>query len=402
MKNNVKRFIATTLAAASTVSIASFASAQSADDIYINGALSQDNQMKVIENTKFIPLRAICEELGFDVEWQNDTRTIIISSLPVYITCSPDRDGYTLAKTAPMMLGVAPKLVDDLTYVPLNFVEEILKGSYEETTDGIQILYGEAAQQNKISGVICEMIYDGDKLVQIVIGNEDDVYSQKILNLSDELSAKAGELGLTVGTEISAEITDLMTMSIPPQYVPTSVTVIGEQPTEEAEAELESVEITAIVNEIVYDENKNPIQLVTGDRNDATNQIVFNLSEKATKQVVELGIKENSQIIGMASPAQTRSLPPQQLLYSVDLLSSVEVSGTVCELIYKDDKLIQIAVGNKEDVLSQTVFNLTDELAAKAVKLNIKEGTKIKGTAKEMMTMSIPPQQPLLSIEIAE
>jgi uncharacterized protein YunC (DUF1805 family) len=398
MKTNVKRIIATTAAAAAVASIASMASAQDADNIYINGALSQDHQIKVIENKKFIPLRAICEELGFDVEWENDTRTIIISSMPVYITCSPDRDGYTFAKTAPMMLGEAPRLIDDLTYVPLNFVDEILMGTLEEKEDGIYILYGEAAQKNTVSGEICEMIYKDDKLVQIAIGDKEDIYSQTILNLSEELAEKAAELGLDVGSQIVAEITDLQTMSIPPQVIPTSLSV-AEKADEITEA-VEGVEVTATVYNLIYDENEKLVQLVTGDKEDITKQVVYNLTEELAKRAELLGITEGTTFVGTASPAQTRSLPPQQALLTIDSIQSVAVSGTVCELIYRDDKLVQIAVGDKDDLMTQTVFNLTEELAKAAEELDIKEGTKIRGTAKPMQTMSIPPQQPLLTIEI--
>lgn len=317
MKNNVKRIIATTAAAALTASIATMAGATDANNIYINGALIENQEIKVVENKKFIPLRAICEQLDFTVEWDNETRTIAISSMPLYITCSPDRDGYTFARTAPMLLGDAPKLIEDRTYVPINFVEEILKGELEETEDGISILYGEIAQYGTVSGTICDMVYEDEKLVQIVIGDKDDVMSQTVLNLSEELAAKALELGLEIGSEITAKITETMTMSIPPQVIPT--------------------------------------EFVTNDTD------------------VEAEVE------------------------------TVEVSGTVCELIYdENEKLVQIAVGEKEDVMSQTIFNLSDELSEKAIELDIKEGTQIKGIAAAMQTMSIPPQQPLFTLEIAE
>lgn len=317
MKNNVKRIIATTAVAALTASLATIVGATEQNNIYINGALIENEEIKVIESKKFIPLRAICEQLDFTVEWDNESRTIAISSMPLYITCSPDRDGYTFARTAPMLLGDAPKLIDDRTYVPINFVEEILKGDLEETEDGISILYGEIAQHGTVSGSICDMIYEDEKLVQIVIGDKDDVMSQTILNLTEDMATKALELGFEIGSEITAKITETMTMSIPPQVIPTEFVTAFTEPDVKAE--------------------------------------------------------------------------------------SVEVSGTVCELIYnEEEKLVQIAIGDKEDVYSQTIFNLSDELSQKAIELDIKEGSKIKGTAAAMQTMSIPPQQPLLTLEIGE
>lgn len=389
MKNNVKRIIATTAAAAIVTSIASMASAKEANNIYINGTLSENSQIEVINDKKFIPLRAICETLGFDVEWQNDSRTIVISSLPVYITCSPDYDGYTFARTAPMLLGDAPVIINDSTYVPMNFVEEILKGELLEKEDGIYISYGEAVEENTVSGTICDIIYEGDKLVQIVIGEKDDINSQTILNLTDELAATAKELGLEIGSQITAQITDLMTMSIPPQVIPTAISI----------ATVDSVEIAGTVCELVYDEDKNLVQIITGEKDNVFSQKAYNLSEELSAQIIEMGIKEGSIIAGTASAAETRSIPAQSALFSIE--SAVKVNGTVCELVYdENNNLIQIVIGDKNDVMSQTVFNLTQKLANDATELNIKEGTKIKGIARAIMTMSIPAQQPLLTIEI--
>lgn len=394
MKNNVKRIIATATAAASVIAAASMATAQENDKLYINGKLSENGSIEVVGEKKYLPLRAICEGLGFDVEWDDASRKIIISSIPVYITCSPDRDGYTFAKTAPMLLGEAPKLINDRTYVPMNFIEEILDGKLEEKADGINVVYAEVEEKNEVSGTICEIVYDGEKPTQLVLGDKDDVNSQTVLNLSDELSAKVKELGLKVGTKIVAEVTDLATASLPPQMIPVSISVA-----EATEDVKDTVEISGTVCELVYDNDK-LVQIITGEKDDPHTQKAYNLSEELAETVKKLGIKEGSRIAGTADAAQTRSIPPQQTLYTVELLRSVEVSGTVCEVVYENDKPVQLVTGEKDNPTNQLVFNLSDELSKKVVELGIKEGTKIKGTAKDMVTMSIPPQQPLLTIEI--
>ena len=399
MRNKVKRIIATATAAASVIVVASMAAAQENDKLYINGTLSENGSIEVVGEKKYLPLRAICEGLGFDVEWDDASRKIIISSIPVYITCSPDRDGYTFAKTAPMLLGEAPKLINDKTYVPMNFVEEILDGKLEEKTDGINVVYADVEEKNEISGTICEIIYDGEnteqeKPVQLVLGDKDDINSQTVLNLSDELSAKVKELGLEVGTKIVAEVGDLATASIPPQMVPVSISVA-----EAAEEAKDTVEISGTVCELVYDSDNNLVQIITGEKEDPNTQNAYNLSDELAETVKKLGIKEGSQIIGTADIAQTRSIPPQQALYTVELLQSVEISGTVCEVVYENDKPVCLVTGEKDNPTKQWVYILNDELSKKVTELGIKEGTKIKGTAKEMVTMSIPPQQPLLTVE---
>ena len=142
------------------------------------------------------------------------------------------------------------------------------------------------------------------------------------------------------------------------------------------------------------------MQIITGEKEDPNTQNAYNLSDELAETVKKLGIKEGSQIIGTADIAQTRSIPPQQTLYTVELLQSVEISGTVCEVVYENDKPVQLVTGEKDNPTKQWVYILNDELSKKVTELGIKEGTKIKGTAKEMVTMSIPPQQPLLTIEI--
>ena len=397
MKNKVKRIIATVTSATAVLATVGIANAQDSNKLYINGTLSENGSIEVVGEKKYLPLRAICEGLGFDVEWDDASRKIIISSIPVYITCSPDRDGYTFAKTAPMLLGEAPKLINDKTYVPMNFVEEILDGTLEEKSDGINVVYAEVEEKNEVSGTVCEVIYDGEKPTQLVLGDKDDINSQTILNLSDELAAKVKELGIEAGTKISAEVTDLATASIPPQMIPTSISI----ETSDNGVKKESVEIYGTVCELVYDNDK-LIQLVTGTKDDPRTQDAYNVTDELAKKITELGIKEGSEITGTAGMAQTKSIPPQRALYTIELAHTVEISGTVCEVMYENEKPVQIVIGKKDDPSSQTVFNLNDELSEKALKLNVKEGTKIKGMAKDMVTMSIPPQQPLLTLEIDE
>ena len=311
MKNSTKKIIAVTSASAILVSLASIVQANESGNIYINNTALENVKIQKSNDTVMLPLRSICENLGFEVNWIDESRTIELVKMPIYITCSPDRDGYTFAKTAPQLLGSAPQLIDDVTYVPMNFVNEILQGEIYEENGNYYISYGDVQDKATISGAVCDMIYEEDKLVQIVIGDKDDVMTQTILNLTEEIANKVKELGIDVGSQISAEVQDLATLSIPPQMIPVSIE-IAETIHEEAETE--------------------------------------------------------------------------------------DINGVICELVYEDDKLVQIIIGDKENPLSQTALNLSDELSAQAVEAGVKEGMTITGTASAMKTRSIPAQQPMISI----
>ena len=88
------------------------------------------------EGVLMLPFRAITETLGFNVEWQGETGTIILTKGPVYVTMSAFEDGYTFSKTAPMMLGTAPILIDGVTFVPAEFINQVLNGAYRTEADG--------------------------------------------------------------------------------------------------------------------------------------------------------------------------------------------------------------------------------------------------------------------------
>ena len=87
--------------------------------ITVNGAEVEAPVPFEADGNVMIPLRALTEALGYTVEWQGETGTIILSRGPVYITMSAFEDGYTFSRTAPMMLGTAPMLIDGVTYVPV-------------------------------------------------------------------------------------------------------------------------------------------------------------------------------------------------------------------------------------------------------------------------------------------
>ena len=110
--------------------------AADANALSINGQVIEGAQVIKVDGKTFVPVRALCEGLGMEVQWDNDAEMVTIVKLPVYVTFSPEADGYTFARTAPMLLGSAPFLKNDRTYVPVNFIDEILQQKYELSENG--------------------------------------------------------------------------------------------------------------------------------------------------------------------------------------------------------------------------------------------------------------------------
>lgn len=321
MKNTTKK-IYSVLSAAAIILSASTAIAEESDimlishehesPIYVDGTLLEKGA-KTVGEVEFLPLRAICEALGFTVDWNKDSRKIEISNLPMYITCSPDRDGYTFAKTAPMLLGSAPALIDDVTYVPQNFVDEII-GYSLSNDNGTYYITSAQEETDEITAVVADLIYDENgKLTQIVTGDKNDPMNQLIYNLSDEAAQSAADLKLAVGMSFKGTAAALQTMSIPPQQPLNTIDSVFEATTDD----IKTVGVDAVVVELVYDEDEKLIQIVTGDKEDPKKQVAFNLSEELAQKAIELGLEAGKTIVGEADSAQTKSLPPQQALVSI-------------------------------------------------------------------------------------
>lgn len=96
---------------------------------------------KVITNiykendTLMVPLREIAETLGFTVEWDGATKSIMLNS-GIY-SLKIGENAYGVGKMMPQQLKTAPVIKDDdLTYVPVEYFTELL-----EANDSIVLNY---------------------------------------------------------------------------------------------------------------------------------------------------------------------------------------------------------------------------------------------------------------------
>ena len=79
------------------------------------------------EEGKMLPLRAVVENLGFDVLWNNNDQSIEVIKGADHYKLFIGRDEYILNGKAVASLGMAPEIVDSRTFVPYTFFEKILK-----------------------------------------------------------------------------------------------------------------------------------------------------------------------------------------------------------------------------------------------------------------------------------
>lgn len=90
-----------------------------------------DNVTPYIENDyTLIPVRAIAENLGLDVDWNEATRTVTAKNAGTEITLVIDSDTATVNGES-KSLGVPARITDDRTFIPLRFVSENMGATVE-------------------------------------------------------------------------------------------------------------------------------------------------------------------------------------------------------------------------------------------------------------------------------
>lgn len=254
-----------------------------------------------------LPLRALSEAMGFTVEWQGETGTIILTKGPLYITLNAFADGYTFSRMAPVMLGVAPVLENGVTFVPEAFVTEVLDGAYRTGEGVVEIFDSETKNTALISAVNAE-----SKQLEIV----DIVKGEVVLNISedtpifDEQANTVKLEELKEGVTIRVDYSEAMTRSIPPQNTPNSIVVLSGSPA----AAIPSEEVPAGEAEVLEAYNKEQGTIIVKDS--VRDEIVLVFSEATVitdaegKAIGAEELKKGMKLEIVYGDAMTMSLPP--------------------------------------------------------------------------------------------
>ena len=218
-------------------------SAEGTNVVNVNGKKLEGAETYVSESGEvMVPIRAVAEELGFEVGW--DAGRVTLTNLPVYVTFAIGVDGYTFAKTAPMQIGKAPELTEEKTYVPATFFSEILQADIKTNLGGTTIVYGEKQDENKdgenkddgetaqtsAGTAVVKSVEKDEKTGVVYVMVEDEKNGEIQLNIGADTEILKGEekiaaTDLEEGMKLSIEYGAAMTMSLPPQNNPVKITI---------------------------------------------------------------------------------------------------------------------------------------------------------------------------------
>lgn len=140
----MKKFIALMTALLSLCAFSSIGfAADNEPSVYLNGEKMTFDVNPFIENDRtLVPMRAIFEAVGADVQWDEETQTVVAAR---------EKDGQTtfialqinssaFVNSEEVTLDVPAKIVDDRTFVPLRFVVESLGEKVEWDNENYSVI----------------------------------------------------------------------------------------------------------------------------------------------------------------------------------------------------------------------------------------------------------------------
>lgn len=117
--------------------------------LWINGSYITTDVAPVIENGRtLVPIRVISENLGLEVDWDNNLKQITVSQGDDHFIFVIGQNFYTKDEIK-QDLDVAPKIINDRTFVPIRVIAEAFnqKVNWDNVAKTVAIGSGYEAQQ---------------------------------------------------------------------------------------------------------------------------------------------------------------------------------------------------------------------------------------------------------------
>jgi len=185
-------------------------------NIYYNeDLLKVDMLVKEQNDITMIQLRPILENAGYKIKWNKDNKSIEIMKNSFWTSINIGSNNYFRNKMAPWELSCAPVIIENKSYVPIEFLSDIIGLSIQIKDRNIYLAEDELSTQE---GFIQEISKNkDDKIESITISNNKEskgIEDQTILLVSEDTIIQGS---IEKGQRIKAITKMIMTMSLPGQ-----------------------------------------------------------------------------------------------------------------------------------------------------------------------------------------
>lgn len=118
----MKKVVSLCLVVAMLLSLAPVAFASNDIPVYLDGAKLEQTGIIIADRT-YLPVRALCEALGYKVDWIDDTKSVIIGTAP---ELTEKTDAVNIYLDGVKLKNAEATIVNDLTYLPVRALCEAL------------------------------------------------------------------------------------------------------------------------------------------------------------------------------------------------------------------------------------------------------------------------------------
>lgn len=185
-------------------------------EMYYNDVLVESElKAKDINGKTMIPLSTVLNAMEYEVKWVPETRSIEIMKGAQWTSITIDKNMYFRNKMAPWTLSSAPVIVEGRTYVPVEFMVDILGKGLQVEDRNLKFNDNDFAIHQ---GFVKEITHDETGTMTITIekvkGSE-DMMDWTVIHTSKAYTHYQKEV--IVGDSIKVVSSMMMTMSIPGQ-----------------------------------------------------------------------------------------------------------------------------------------------------------------------------------------
>lgn len=367
-----------------------------ADTTAINNVIAANPENAA--ESMMVPVRKVCEALGMTVEWSEEKQEVTLKTDSLTISFAPNKDAYSINGAQSVQLGIKPVLKYDTTYVPFDFVSKILNLPVSQEPTGEAAVSRVIVLENNEASLLVYDFNHGDVNVNIT----DETV------ISDAQGNKTDVKKLTKGNIIDVEYAPFMTASLPPMTNAVKITTLASLKADAPQTPSEE----KITNEAVYLSNEDGMYLLydlnLGKVNiNVTENTVVKDENGDSFDIAKLEIGQTLSVV--YDDVMTKSLPPMTNALEITVKSGE--SKTVAEgavvSVEKDGELVQIIIGDKEDVRKQIALNVDEALKISflngdtATIDDIEEGMKLTAVVSAASTKSIPQQKTVFNIVLS-
>lgn len=139
----MKRFIMTAITAAMMLTIPAIAAEGDGVTVYSNGNLVADKGI-IVEGRTLVPVRGVFEYMGYEVDWDNDTKTATLTSSDneTVITLTNGESTFTVNDTV-ITPDVPQQIIDSRFMLPLRAVGEAVNAEVDWDAESKTAYIGE-------------------------------------------------------------------------------------------------------------------------------------------------------------------------------------------------------------------------------------------------------------------